>query len=160
MLNIMYNYVSYFDDIKPNTTGTAAMSTRKSLHAVRDLMDRHFAEALSVDDLAEYAHLSRYHFIRVFRREFFETPHQYLTRRRIAQAKELLANSQRTITEICFDVGFSSVGSFSTLFHRAVGWSPSIYRARVWAQRQNPYRFIPGCYCTVYGLYEAKQSSE
>lgn len=130
------------------------MSTSKSLHAVRDLIDQQFAKPLSIDDLAAHAHLSRYHFIRAFRREFFATPHQYLTRCRIEKAKELLANSERPITDICFDVGFSSLGSFSTLFHRAVGWSPSIYRARVWAQRKNPYRFIPGCYCTAYGLYK------
>lgn len=136
------------------------MSTSNALHAVRDLIDRRFAEALSIDDLADYAHLSRYHFIRAFRRKFFATPHQYLTRRRIEKAKELLANSERTITEICFDVGFSSVGSFSTLFHREVGWSPSIYRARVWAQRQNPFRFIPGCYVTAYNLHDATTVTE
>lgn len=131
------------------------MSTPDSLHAARDFIDRHFDEPISVDEMAARAHLSRYHFIRAFRRAFFATPHQYLTRRRIDRAKDLLANSQRTVTEICFDVGFSSVGSFSTLFRNVVGWSPSAYRARTWAQRREPERFVPGCHRFMYGRREA-----
>ena len=83
--------------------------------------------------------------------------HQYLIRKRLEKAKELLANSPLSITEICFAVGFESLGSFSTLFHKTVGWSPSIYRARVLEQRRNPYKFIPGCVCTVYGLTPATE---
>ena len=137
-------------DISPDTPD--------NLHDVRTYIDDHLEQPLSVDDLAERAYLSRYHFIRLFRRHFYVTPHQYLMRKRLEKARELLADSELTITEICFAVGFESVGSFSTLFHRNVGWSPSIYRARVWAQRQNPYQFIPGCYCTTYGLYGAVTS--
>lgn len=128
------------------------MSTLEQLQFVRAFMDEHFDEPLSLDKLAQRAHLSRYHFIRLFRRHFYETPHQYLTRKRLEQAKYLLANSTLSVTDICFAVGFESMGSFSTLFHKTVGWTPSIYRARVWEQRRNPYKFIPGCVCTVYGL--------
>ena len=133
---------------------TDSPNTHAHLEAARTFIDENLAQPLSVDDLAKHACLSRYHFIRQFRRHFYVTPHQYLTRKRLDKARELLADSQLTITDICFAVGFESVGSFSTLFHRDVGWSPSIYRARVWAQRQNPYKFIPGCYVTVYGLQD------
>ncbi len=125
------------------------MTTIDALHAARDFIDRHFADPLSVDEMAARAHLSRYHFIRAFHREFFETPHQYLTRKRIEKAKALLANSERTVTHICFAVGFNSVGSFSTLFRKTVGWSPSAYRARTWAQLREPLKFIPGCHLVM-----------
>ncbi len=122
------------------------------LEAVRIFIDDHCEQALTLDDLAARAYLSRYHFIRLFHRRYFETPHRYLTRKRLEKAKELLADSSLTVTEICFAVGFESLGSFSTLFHKSVGWTPSIYRARVWAQRRNPYAFIPNCMCTMHGL--------
>ena len=138
---------------------TQRPNTLDHLHNVRSFIDDHLDRPLSVDELAERAHLSRYHFIRLFRRYFYVTPHQYLTRKRLERARGLLADTELTITEICFAVGFESVGSFSTLFHRDVGWSPSIYRARVWAQRQNPYKFIPGCYTTTYGLVDAETIS-
>lgn len=128
------------------------MSTVDHLHDVRHYIDQHFDQPLSIDDLAARAHLSRYHFIRAFRRHFHETPHGYLTRKRLERAKALLADSDMRITDICFAVGFSSVGSFSTLFHKNVGWSPSIYRARVWEQRRTPHKFIPGCMRIMYGL--------
>ena len=67
-------------------------------------------------------------------------------------AKQLLAESELLVTEICFEVGFESLGSFSTLFHRIVGWSPSIYRARTWEMRANPLKFIPNCYVIMHGI--------
>jgi AraC-like DNA-binding protein len=126
----------------------------ESLKTARDLMDEHYARPLDLDELARAAHFSRFHFLRAFRRTFHATPHEYLTRKRIERAKELLADSGLTITEICFEVGFESLGSFSTLFHKVVGWSPSIYRARVWDMRRNPRKFIPNCYIIKYGLDE------
>ncbi|HXW01597.1 MAG TPA: AraC family transcriptional regulator [Anaerolineae bacterium] len=128
------------------------MNTLDQLTSVRAFIDEHFDQPLSLDELAQRAYLSRYHFIRLFRRCFYETPHQYLTRKRIEKAKYLLAYSNLSVTDICFSVGFASMGSFSTLFHKTVGWSPSAYRARVWEQQRNPYRFIPGCFCTMYKL--------
>ena len=111
-----------------------------------------YAQPLDLDKLARTAHFSRYHFLRAFRRAFHATPHEYLTRRRIERAKELLAESELTVTEICFEVGFESLGSFSTLFHKVVGWSPSIYRARAWEMRKNPLKFIPNCYVIMHGI--------
>ncbi len=121
------------------------------MHA-REFIDAHLDQSLDLEVLAHTAHFSRFYFLSAFRQAFHETPHQYLTRKRIERAKELLANSEIPITEICFEVGFESLSSYSTLFHRVVGWSPSIYRARVWAQRRNPRPFIPACYVTQFGL--------
>ena len=126
----------------------------ESLLRARELIDAHFDRELDLDELAAAAHFSRYHFLRAFRRAFHATPHEYLTRKRIERARELLATSDRTVTEICFEVGFASLGSFSTLFRRIVGWSPSIYRARAWEQRRNPRKFVPACYILRYGLEE------
>lgn len=122
------------------------------LESVRLFIDDHCDQALTIDELAAQACLSRYHFIRRFRRRYYETPHRYLIRKRLEKAKALLADSSLTVTEICFAVGFESVGSFSTLFHKSVGWTPSIYRARVWAQRRNPHAFIPTCMSIMHGL--------
>jgi transcriptional regulator GlxA family with amidase domain len=128
------------------------MNTPDHLKSVCIFIDEHCDQPLSLDELAQRAYLSRYHFIRLFRRFFYETPHQYLTRKRLEKAKHLLANSTLSVTDICFAVGFESIGSFSTLFHKTVGWPPSVYRARVWEQRRSPYKFIPGCFCTMYKL--------
>ena len=64
----------------------------------------------------------------------------------------VMAESDLTVTEICFEVGFESLGSFSTLFHTLVGWSPSIYRVRSWEMRKNPLKFIPNCYVIMHGI--------
>ena len=133
------------------------MTTNHTFDALLNFIDEHLDQPLSVDELAQRAYLSRYHFIRRFQRAVQQTPHQYVMNRRLAKAKELLATSELPITEICLAVGFESLGSFSTLFRQVVGWSPSIYRARVLAQRHNPYKFIPGCMCTMFGLHPAPQ---
>ena len=127
-------------------------TTRGSLQRARELIDARYAQPLDLDELARTANFSRYHFLRAFRRVFHATPHEYLTRKRIERAKELLAESEFTVTEICFEVGFESLGSFSTLFHKIVGWSPSIYRARAWEMRKNPLKFIPNCYVIMHGI--------
>jgi transcriptional regulator GlxA family with amidase domain len=130
----------------------AQSTTPESLRRARQLMDTQYEQPLDLDVLARTANLSRYHFLRAFRRAFHATPHEYLTRKRIERAKELLAQSEFTVTEICFGVGFESLGSFSTLFHKVVGWSPSIYRARAWEMRKNPLKFIPNCYVIMHGI--------
>ena len=130
----------------------AQSSPRAALQRARDLIDTQYAQPLDLDELARIANFSRYHFLRAFRRAFHATPHEYLTRKRIERAKELLAQSELTVTEICFEVGFVSLGSFSTLFHKLVGWSPSIYRARAWEMRKNPLKFIPNCYVIMHGI--------
>ncbi len=130
-----------------------------SLHLAREFIDDHFTHPLNLDQISGRAHFSRYHFIRLFRRAFYETPHEYLTRKRIEKAKELLALSDLSVTEICFAVGFGSLGSFSSLFHKMVGWSPSFYRARASEQKRVPLKFIPNCYVIMHGLYPLAEDS-
>ena len=96
----------------------------------RDAMDRTFAEPLCIARLAQIAQLSEAHFIRTFRKIFNETPHRYLQRRRIERAMFLLRSTDHSVTDICFDVGFSSLGSFSRTFHDIVGESPVGFRRR------------------------------
>lgn len=102
-------------------------SNRLLLRA-RDLMDRSYAEPLDVDALARVAHCSPAHFIRTFRAAFGETPYRYLQRRRIERAMALLRRGDLSVTDICFEVGFSSLGTFSTRFTELVGVPPSAYR--------------------------------
>ena len=102
-------------------------SNRRLLRA-RDAMDRTYGSALDIPALARIAFVSEAHFIRAFRATFGETPHRYLQRRRVERALYLLRCTDRSITDICFDVGFTSLGTFSRTFHDIVGGSPSDYR--------------------------------
>lgn len=140
-------------------TDVGKMNSSIELEQAKSYIDTHLDQPLSLDEIAAQVHLSRFHFLRRFRRHFHETPHQYHTRRRIEKAKELLATSELPITEICFTVGFESLGSFSTLFHQIVGWSPSIYRARVFEQRRRPFKFIPHCLAVMHGLTANQESN-
>jgi len=100
---------------------------RRLLRA-RDAMDRAYAEPLDVRVVAAVAFLSEAHFSRSFRATFGETPHHYLQRRRVERSMFLLRETDRSITDICFDVGFSSLGTFSRTFREIVGESPTEYR--------------------------------
>jgi len=100
---------------------------RRLLRA-RDAMDRAYAEPLNVRAVAAVAHVSEAHFIRSFRAVFGETPHRYLQRRRVERSMFLLRETERSVTDICFDVGFSSLGTFSRTFREIVGETPSGYR--------------------------------
>ena len=102
---------------------------RRMLRA-RDTMDRAFALPLDVPALARVAHVSPAHFSRQFRATFGEPPHRYLQRRRVERAMELLRETEHSVTEICFNVGFNSLGTFSRTFCAIVGEPPSAYRAR------------------------------
>jgi AraC-like DNA-binding protein len=102
---------------------------RRLLRA-RDAMDRAYAEPLNVCAVAAVAHLSEAYFIRSFRATFGETPHRYLQRRRVERSMFLLRETDRSVTDICFDVGFTSLGTFSRTFREIVGESPSDYRVR------------------------------
>ena len=96
----------------------------------RDAIDRAYAQPLDVRDLAAVAYVSEAHFIRTFRATFGETPHRYLQRRRVERAMFLLRETQANITDICLDVGFTSLGTFSRTFKDIVGTSPTEYRER------------------------------
>ncbi|TMB58340.1 MAG: helix-turn-helix transcriptional regulator [Chloroflexi bacterium] len=102
-------------------------SNRRLLRA-RDAMDRAYAEPLDVRAVAAVAHVSEAHFIRSFRAVFGETPHRYLQRRRVERSMFLLRETDRSVTDICLDVGFSSLGTFSRTFREIVGETPSVYR--------------------------------
>ena len=103
--------------------------TARHLLRAKDLADACFAEPLSVGDLAKAAGLSPAHFSREFRAAFGESPHGYLLTRRLERAAALLRTTDRSVAEICFDVGLRSVGSFTTSFGRTYGLSPTAYRA-------------------------------
>lgn len=103
-------------------------SNRRMLRA-RDAMDRNYTEPLDVRALARIAHVSEAHFIRTFRATFGETPHRYLQRRRVERAMAMLRQTERSVTDICMAVGFTSLGTFSRTFRKIVGESPREYRA-------------------------------
>jgi AraC-like DNA-binding protein len=119
-------------------------SNRRLLRA-RDTMDRTYAEPLDVPTLAAIAHTSESHFIRTFRATFGETPHRYLQRRRVERAMFLLRQTDRSVTEICLDVGFASLGTFSRTFRRVVGESPTEYRKRGGVKAA-----VPNCFARAW----------
>jgi AraC-like DNA-binding protein len=98
------------------------------LRRVRDRMDREYAQPLNVDALARGVHMSSGHLSRQFRLAYGETPYSYLMTRRIERAMALLRRSDLSVTEVCFEVGCSSLGTFSTRFTELVGMPPSDYR--------------------------------
>jgi AraC-like DNA-binding protein len=123
------------------------LETLQRLGRARDFIDHCYDHPLSLDQISEKACFSRYHFLRLFRQAFNKTPHQYLIERRIEKAKELLGDDELRVTDVCFEVGFQSLGSFSTLFHKTVGQAPVTYRERVQAKRQ-----VPGCFLVMHKL--------
>jgi AraC-like DNA-binding protein len=120
-------------------------SPAPGLAKVRALIDRHYARPLTIDRLAAQARLSPFHFIRAFRAAFGTTPHRYLCDKRIERAKELLITTPLPVTEICDQIGFQSLGSFSSLFRRVARETPAAFRAR---RRKNVY--IQGCFVRMY----------
>lgn len=121
----------------------------RHLLRARDLADRRYADPLTVDDLARAAGLSPAHFSREFRRAFGEPPHRYLLTRRLERAAALLRDTDRPVTEICFAVGLSSVGSFTTSFRRVHGMTPTAYRASFPPARRLVR--IPACIAAAHG---------
>jgi AraC-like DNA-binding protein len=112
-------------------------------------MDRNYAEPIDAGEIADEAYYSKFHFIRTFKSIYGRTPHQYLTDVRIERAKDLL-EQQVSVTEACFAVGFDSLGSFTSLFKRRAGVTPSQYQREQLERkakiRAEPFRFIPGCF--------------
>ena len=98
------------------------------LRRVRDRIDREYAQPLDVEALARGAHMSAGHLSRQFRRAYGESPYSYLMTRRIERAMALLRQGELSVTEVCFAVGCSSLGTFSTRFSELVGVPPSVYR--------------------------------
>jgi transcriptional regulator GlxA family with amidase domain len=119
-------------------------SNRRMLRA-RDAMDRDYAKPLDVPSLARIAYVSEAHFIRSFRATFGETPHRYLQRRRVERAMFLLRETDRSVTEICFGVGFASMGTFSRTFAEIVGEPPTTYRSQA-----SDLRAVPACFMKAW----------
>jgi AraC-like DNA-binding protein len=127
----------------------------RRLEAARRFLDAHLDEPLTLDEAARRAHLSKFHFLRLFKRVYHDTPLRYLRRRRLEAARQLLTRSELPVTDICFRVGFESLGSFSALFRRLVGESPSGYRRRYVVVPRAivpPERLIPCCWLRRYGV--------
>jgi AraC-like DNA-binding protein len=111
------------------------------LRRARDLMDREYARPLEVAELARAALMSTAHFSRRFRATYGETPYSYLMTRRIERAKALLRRGDLSVTEVCLEVGCTSLGSFSARFTELAGETPTAYRAR----DHSALRILPGC---------------
>jgi AraC-like DNA-binding protein len=118
-------------------------------------IDNNYQEAIDLDDIAGQAFISRFHFHRLFRRIYRRTPHQYLTRKRLDKAKDLLAEN-KSVTEVCNEVGFESIGSFSVLFKKEIGFAPTYYRNIAWLKKQQakeqPKTVIPHCFIETFKL--------
>lgn len=112
-------------------------------------IDFNYRESIDADEIADEACYSKFHFIRTFKSIYGKTPHQHLTAVRIEKAKELL-EAEVSVTEACFSVGFDSLASFTGLFKRRTGLTPSEYRrAKLERNRrmlEKPLSFVPGCF--------------
>lgn len=120
-------------------------------------IDEHFAAQIDLDNIADEACFSKFHFMRVFKTIYGKTPHQYLTDVRINRAKELLAD-EATVARTCFSVGFDSLGSFTGLFRRRVGLTPAAFQTAAQAKRdeiaERPLKFVPNCFVEKRGWGE------
>ncbi len=123
--------------------------------AAKLFIDDNFTDPIDLKEISSRAFLSRFHFHRLFTRIYRRTPHQYLTRKRIDKAKDLLAEN-KPVTDVCNEVGFESIGSFSVLFKKEIGFAPQYYRNMAWLKKQQakeqPKKFIPHCFIESYKL--------
>jgi AraC-like DNA-binding protein len=110
----------------------------------RDAIDRAYAQPLDIASLAQVANVSEAHFIRTFRSTFGETPHRYLQRRRVERAMYKLTETERSVTDICMEVGFTSLGTFSRTFSEIVGDTPSGYR------EHSEIKWAPTCFTMAW----------
>jgi AraC-like DNA-binding protein len=123
--------------------------------AAKLFMDEHYHAPISLDDISQKAFLSPFHFHRLFSRVYKKTPHQYLRSKRMEKAKDLLAEN-RQVTEVCNEVGFESLGSFSVLFKKEIGFAPQYYRNMAWLKKQKakeqPRAVVPHCFIEQHQL--------
>jgi AraC-like DNA-binding protein len=115
------------------------------LRRVRDRIDREYAQPLDVEALARGVHMSAGHLSREFKRAYGEPPYSYLMTRRIERAMALLRRGDLSVTDVCFEVGCSSLGTFSTRFTELVGVSPSVYREQMAEQMKDAAAETPSC---------------
>ena len=129
--------------------------TFRRLCRARDLLAEQYQSQIFLEAAAREACLSPFHFHRLFRATFGETPHDFLTRRRMDHARRLLASGEMTVTEVCLEVGYSSLGSFSSKFQSLAGVPPTQYQREVRRvfgfQRPWKIMLVPACYFSSYG---------
>lgn len=123
----------------------AVEQSNRAMLRARDAMDRSYAEPLDIPALARIAYVSPAHFIRTFRATFGETPHRYLQRRRVERAMFLLLETERDVTDICYAVGFASLGTFSRTFREVVGEPPTVFR-----KRRTAAGTVPTCFTKAW----------
>ncbi len=113
-------------------------------------IDEHFREKINLDEIAEEASFSRFHFIRLFRAAYGSTPHQYLVSLRMNEAEKLMANPTLRIQDICFEIGFESVGTFTTQFTKVFGKTPKTRQNEILERKrlamEEPLKTIPNCF--------------
>ncbi|MEL6408010.1 MAG: AraC family transcriptional regulator [Chloroflexota bacterium] len=126
------------------------MDSTEQIQLARQILEYEYTTAITVEQLSNRVALSRFHLIRRFCHAYRQTPHQYLIHLRINKAKDLLVNSELSITDICFRVGYESLGSFSTLFCKTVGIPPSAYRQS--GQNIREASYIPLCNYYLHDL--------
>jgi AraC-like DNA-binding protein len=130
------------------------MDTYRRLLRARGFIDAYYMKPINLSDISKNAFFSTYHFIRLFKKAFHTTPHQYIIKRRIEKAKHLLLVSDLSITEICNRIGFESLGSFSILFKKHTDYSPFEYRLKLIARRRQadgtPEILIPSCFIYMH----------
>lgn len=123
--------------------------------AAKVYIDENYYEPIDLECISQRAFLSPFHFHRIFRQVYRHTPHQYLTRKRMDKAKDLLSEN-RSVKDVCNEVGFESIGSFSTLFKKEIGFAPQYYRNMAYKkkmeQRAQPKIAIPHCFIESYKL--------
>jgi AraC-like DNA-binding protein len=123
--------------------------------AAKLYIDENYQEPIDLNGISQQAFLSKFHFHRLFTRIYRHTPHQYVTRKRLEKARDLLAEN-KPVTEVCSEVGFESIGSFSTLFKKEIGYAPQYYRNMAWLKKQQqkaqPKIAIPHCFIETHKL--------
>jgi AraC-like DNA-binding protein len=126
------------------------ISLHRRLYLSKEFIDDCYSEPIDLDIIARKAYFSPYHFLRQFKKVYNVTPHRYLTEKRIDKAKELLKKTGSTVTEVCFEVGFQSLGSFSSLFNKYVGLSPTEFQKqhsrKIMFSLRFPEKLIPVCF--------------
>jgi len=137
----------------------------KKICSGRDYLQEHYTDSFSLTKVAEYSCMSQYHFSRVFTNVFGESPNTFVARLRIEKAKKMLITESFSISEICAKVGYSSVGSFSSLFSEKVGISPSHYRRKLRSLANEahslPMQSIPLCFAQIlFGFNSNEKKSE
>lgn len=122
----------------------------KRLYKAKEFIDDSYCSPIDLVQISKEASISQFHFLRLFRRVYNKTPHKYLTEKRIDKAKQLLSKNELSVTDICFEIGFQSLGSFSTMFNKHVGYSPSEFRMiserKIFIAASFPEKLIPACF--------------